>query len=77
MLKVVLTVDCDFCREPFWSAAVCSDPETDIWESFAIDLTAYVQSYGWDFDESTRKFKCDSCIEMEEDESERELVFSE
>jgi hypothetical protein len=77
MLKVMFTIDCDVCREPFWSAAVCSDPESFIWESFAQDLTAHVQGYGWEFDESTKKFKCDDCIQMEDDASERELALTE
>jgi hypothetical protein len=48
-----------------------------MWESFASDLSSYVQGYGWEFDESTKKYKCDGCVEIEDDESPCELAIAE
>jgi hypothetical protein len=68
MLKVMFTIDCDICRGPFETAAVCSDPDSLIWQSFALDLTGYVEASGWDFDEVTQRFRCDGCLEAVEEE---------
>ena len=63
MLKVTFTIDCDSCNQPFWSAAVCSDRDPDMWEVLAMEMSDYVQSNGWEFDEDSKRFKCDDCIE--------------
>ena len=67
MLKVIFTIDCDFCREPMETAAVCCDFETLVWESFAWDLRIYAETQGWDYDEKRNRFLCSQCAEQIEE----------
>jgi hypothetical protein len=62
MLKAVITIDCDFCRKPFETAAVCDDQE--LWSSFASDLASFACGEGWEIDEELTKFLCDECREV-------------
>lgn len=67
MLRVVLTVDCDRCNKSYEKAAVCTEPETFFWESYAHDLKECACFDGWYLasDEETEKEEiiCDECVE--------------
>jgi hypothetical protein len=73
MLRVVLTLDCDRCRQSYEKAAVSTDTDSFLWESFANDLKCCAAGDGWrtEIDDYTL---CDECWEKEEQEGEPEDV---
>lgn len=67
MLRVVLTIDCDRCRQSYYQAAVCNDPEPFFWESFASDLQDCAGGSGWvTSEEIGGEMICDECVERAE-----------
>lgn len=50
MLRVVLTLDCDRCKQSYSKAAVSTEPDSLSWESFAHDLKGCAAFDGWDTD---------------------------
>lgn len=66
MLKVVLTLDCDGCRQSYEMAAVSTDPEPFFWESFANDLKSSAGCDGWDTEGD--EIICSDCLENEQKE---------
>jgi hypothetical protein len=66
MLRVVLTLDCDRCRQSYYKAAVCTDPESFFWESYASDLKDCAGFDGWYMGEDDTEqvdVLCDECVE--------------
>ncbi len=64
MLRVVLTIDCDRCKQSYWQAAVSNDPEPFFWESFASDLQGCAGGHGWVVPEEIGgEMICDECVE--------------
>lgn len=64
MLRVVLTIDCDRCKQSYYKAAVSNDPESFFWESFASDLQSCAGSDGWRVGEGIgEEMICDECVE--------------
>ena len=68
MLRVVLTLDCDRCKESYYMAAVSTDPEPFFWQSFADDLKSSAGFDGWDTDDG--EIICSDCLESEQKEPE-------
>ena len=66
MLRVVLTLDCDRCRQSYEIAAVSTDPEPFFWESFAEDLKSHAGGDGWETDGN--EIICSDCLESEQKE---------
>ena len=73
MLKVLFSIDCDFCHEPLETAAVCCDFEYLVWQSFAWDLTTYACGEGWEYDENRNMFRCPECVQQMEELQDIEL----
>lgn len=67
MLKVLFTLDCDFCHEPLQSATVCCDFEPLVWSSCAADLTRNAREQGWSFEQQRQTFLCSTCKEQIEE----------
>lgn len=66
MLRVVLTVDCDRCKQSYEKAAVCTDSEPFFWESFAHDLKDCACMDGWHVGEEepgNEIILCDECVQ--------------
>lgn len=64
MLRVVLTLDCDRCKQSYFQAAVCTHPEPFLWESFASDLQDCAGGNGWRVGEKIgEEIFCDDCVE--------------
>lgn len=64
MLRVVLTLDCDRCKQSYYKGAVCNDPEPFFWVSFASDLQSCAGLDGWVFEDSlSGQMVCDECAE--------------
>ena len=69
MLRVVLTIDCDRCKQSYWQAAVSNDPESLLWESLASDLQDCAGGDGWRVGEKIgEEIVCDECVEVLERE---------
>lgn len=66
MLRVVISLDCDRCRQSYYQAAVSSDTERLFWESYAEDLKCCASMEGWLTD--GEEMVCDDCIKGEDDE---------
>ena len=67
MLKALITIDCDACRESYETAVVCDDQ--NLWPSYAWDLASMAAYRGWDVDENHSRFLCKECAEeLDEDE---------
>lgn len=68
MLRVVLTLDCDRCRDSYWQAAVLTDPEPLMWEAAAYELQGCAGSEGWKTpDEQLQgRVLCDCCADEED-----------
>jgi len=66
MLRVVISLDCDRCRQSYYQAAVSSDTERCIWESYAEDLKCCASMHGWYTD--GEETLCDDCVEQAEAE---------
>jgi len=69
MLRVVISLDCDRCRQSYYQAAVSSDRESYIWESYAEDLKVCASMHGWYT--GSEDVLCDDCVERAEAEIER------
>ena len=73
MLRVVLTLDCDRCKQSYYQAAVCTDPEPFFWESFAYDLKCCASGDGWytgEDETDNADLVCAECLESEPEEPE-------
>lgn len=62
MIKAIITIDCDMCRRPLETAAVCD--ELDLVDSYAWDLGTYAGIHGWEVDEERTKYICESCSDL-------------
>lgn len=62
MLRVVLTLDCDRCKESYPKAAVSTDPRSVWWECIASDLKGAANFDGWVIGESIGML-CNDCVE--------------
>jgi hypothetical protein len=60
-------MDCDWCRQSYFQAAVSTDPETFFWESYADDLKNSASMHGWETEGD--KILCDDCLESEDMEA--------
>lgn len=70
MLRLVFTLDCDRCRKSYEKAAVSTDSERLLWESYAIDLKDCAAFDGWDTGD---EIVCDDCLQAASDELEFEV----
>ena len=68
MLRVVISLDCDRCRQSFYQAAVSSERQSLFWESYAEDLMCCASMQGWFTDGD--EILCKDCFEKEDDEAE-------
>ena len=71
MLRLVFTLDCDRCHQSYEKAAVCTDSETLLWESFAHDLKTCAAMDGWDTEE---QIVCDDCLGLESDKTDVQII---
>lgn len=70
MLRVVLTLDCDRCKESYYQAAVSNDPEPLMWHALANDLQCCADGAGWRTGlKIGDEVICDECVDQEADES--------
>lgn len=75
MLRVVLTIDCDMCRQSYDMAAVSNEPESFFWESFASDLQDCAGGHGWRVSEEIGgEMICNECLEKLEEEEEEDVA---
>lgn len=75
MLRVVISIDCDICRQSYYQAAVSNDSESIFWESLALDLQSCAGGHGWRVSgDIGGEMICDECIERMEEELEPESV---
>lgn len=66
MLRVILTLDCDRCRQSYYKAAVSTDLEAFFWESHSEDLKSCAGMDGWYIppaESENQEIFCDECVE--------------
>jgi len=70
MLRVVISLDCDQCRQSYYQAAVSSDTKSIFWQSYAEDLLGCASMDGW-FTDGDR-ILCKECVEDDEAECDKQ-----
>ena len=66
MLRVVISLDCDRCRQSYYQAAVSSDTKSIFWQSYAEDLMGCASMDGWFTDGD--EILCKECVDEDEAE---------
>ena len=64
MLRVVISLDCDRCRQSYYQGVVSSEADSDFWESEAEELKICASMEGWYTD--GEEIVCDDCVEKAE-----------
>lgn len=75
MLRVLISIDCDRCRQSYYQVAVSNDSESFFWESLVSDLQDCAGGHGWRVSEEiSGEMICAECREELEEELEMEEI---
>jgi hypothetical protein len=60
MLKVIVTIDCNRCGQPFKRIAISTDRDPMAWRALADDVEYHAGNSGWDSQRSAHY--CEYCV---------------